>query len=224
MHNACRCITPAHFEMHVQAAQRQHSGCTLGKVISTGSYQPALWIRWQGGKVTKRHCIRASDPLVALQRCSPRFSTAKPFPAVLPVAPEFLEAALGSSAAVAKRRRAGPHTPAACSSDLPQDAQQAMTQLVTKAMQQHSFKEADEAAVAPPEVTRIKAMGAGILLAGRFFCQVSGSYHASSQSYFMLMQNGTLFQKCHRDGCDGRFDCGKVQVPAVLAAVLQPKI
>lgn len=191
----------------------------MGKVFADSCYSPSLYIRWQGGRVAKQACVKESDPMRALSLCTPRFSSESPFPNLIPIKQDYLQAT--DSTISSKRKRSATHSgPASCSSALPQDVQQSMTELVIKAMEHHSFKLPEEDAITPPHVFTIKDMGGSLLLAGRFFCKVSGAYHSNSQSFFMLLKDGRMFQKCHKDGCSGRFECGKQKLPTLLATRL----
>ncbi len=161
--------------------------------------------------------MRDTDPLRALELCSPRFPTSKPFPTVAPIRPDWLVPQPINRGAK-RPRPAG----SSCSSALPQDVQDEVRRLVQDAMQQHGFKLPEEEAVAPPQLATIKAMDAGFLAAGHFFCKAAGAYHTSSTSFFMLWPDGRLTQKCHNTGCGGkRHDCGVWPLPPAIAAFLK---
>ncbi|KAK9816124.1 hypothetical protein WJX74_005572 [Apatococcus lobatus] len=188
----CGCTGCARAKALCKGAQREHGGCHLGRVYSNSCYTPLHLIRWEGGRVTKQHCMRGTDPLRALELCSPRFPTSAPFPTVAPVGTDWL------------------------------DVQDEVRTLIGDAMQQNGFKLPGEAGVVPPQLATIKAMDSGILAAGRFFCKATGDYHTSSTSFFMLWSDGRLSQKCHNTGCGGkRYDCGVWPLPKATAALMK---
>lgn len=198
-----------------QAGQRGHGGCSSGRVYSQGFYSPFRLVRWQGGRVAMQQPLQDMDPLKALRLCSPRFPMARDPPTLAPVKPEWFP-------------RHGPHrikrpsaaSAGACSSPLPQDVQDEVSQLIHAAMCKEGFKLDSEEDVQPPQFTSIKQQGPGILAAGRFFCKIGGDYHHQSISFFMLWPDGGLIQKCHKTGCEGRVGCGKWSLPPKTAALL----
>ena len=202
----------------MQARQKEHGGCTMGRILSTSCYSPFQRLRWESGKVSKMEPLANMDALKALQICSPRFPVAKPFPTVAPIKPEWFPE---ETFKAHKRPRTVSNS---ISSQLPQDVQIEVTQLITTAMQKQRFKLDSEEAVAQPQFNSIKQQANGILAAGNFFCKVAGSYHSTSTSFFLLWPDGRLVQKCHNTQCSGqKVDCGVWQLPPETEKLLCKK-
>lgn len=187
----------------------------MGRILSTSCYSPFRRLRWQQGRVAKMESLANMDALKALRICSPRFATANPFPATAPVKPEWFPA---EAFKASKRPRT---VSASVSSQLPQDVQTEVTQLITTAMHKQGFKLDSEEAPVQPQFSSIKQQANGILAAGNFFCRVAGSYHSTSTSFFLLWPDGRLVQKCHNTQCSGqKVDCGVWQLPPETAKLL----
>lgn len=187
-------------------------------MISDSCYSPHLYIRAKGDGSSLVRKAFPADAVTALQWCSPRFSTASPFPNLVPI-----KASLhGVDSKGTKPKRPRTAGPSACSSSLPEDVQALALQVITKAMRRHDFKAPSDADITEPEISTIKEWRGGILLAGQFFCKVSNSRHTHSTSWFFLKRNGQLTQRCHKTGCDGVFECpGRVAIPPTLARAMK---
>ena len=199
----------------LQAGQSNHSGCFKGRILSASSYSPFRRVRWEQGRVSRQESLANMDPLVALEKCSPRFLTASPYPTIAPIKPSWYPEE-------ARKQNKRPRTAgSSVSSPLPQDVQDEVMQLIGTAMHKHGFKLESEVACSQPQFSSIKQQQSGILAAGNFFCKLAGSYHTTSTSFFLLWPNGQLTQKCHNTQCSGKkASCGVWQLPPATARLL----